>query len=194
MSFIQSILLGALQGATEFLPVSSSGHLAVARAYMGLEHIPILYDILLHAATLVAILLVFQRRIGEIAISLWRFLRRKNGKEDGENLRLILILLIATAVTAAVGLGFSEVQDRLIFTNESTGRRIVGVLFLVTALILFLSPLARGNKKYRDLGIFTGLLTGIAQGIGVLPGISRSGITLSASLASGLERQKMLLK
>lgn len=191
MSFFQSILLGALQGVTEFLPVSSSGHLAVVRAYfMGLEQVPILFDILLHTATLAAILVVFRRRIGEIFFSLWRFLRRKSGEEDRENLRLIVIILIATLATIVVGFGISELQDRLALTEGTIGLRAVGVLFLVTALVLFLSPLARGTRNYRDLSVLAGLFTGIAQGIGVLPGISRSGITLSASLAMGMERNK----
>jgi undecaprenyl-diphosphatase len=185
MSTIQSILLGIIQGATEFLPVSSSGHLVVARAVMGIAEIPILFDILLHIPTLLAIVLVFRRRLARILASLVRYMRKAGREEDRENLRLFAAICVATLATGVVGFALSILQD--LFTFET---QWVGVLFLCTALILIVSTRFTGEKDYGELGVREGLITGIAQGIGVLPGISRSGITISASLAAGMRRER----
>jgi len=183
MSYLESAILGIIQGAAEFLPISSSGHLVVARSLMGLEEIPILFDIMMHLPTLLAIVIVFRRRLGELFGALFRFLlgRRRDG--DAENLRLIRNILIATAATAIVGFGFEKLQDRI-----PASPKLVGGLFLVTAAVLLLSRFFRGSRTGLTVG--HALATGVAQGFGVLPGISRSGITLSATLACGADREK----
>lgn len=185
MSLLQSVLLGIIQGVAEFLPVSSSGHLVIARHLMGFGDIPILFDVLMHVPTLIAIIIVFRKRIGEILVSLSRVIRRSNGPEDGENLRLLGVICVATVCTALAGFGLAKLQDRFVLTTK-----FVSALFLLTAVILILSRSFRGSKQYRDLGIKEGIITGIAQGIGVLPGISRSGITISASLAARMSRER----
>jgi undecaprenyl-diphosphatase len=185
MSILQSISLGFIQGVTEFLPVSSSGHLLISRRIMGFADIPILFDILMHVPTLLAIVIVFRKRIGEILVSLYRLVGRKNSSQDSENLRLLGIICLATVCTALVGLALAKLQDRYIITTK-----IVAMLFVFTAIILVLSQFFRGSKDYGDLGIREAVITGIAQGIGVLPGVSRSGITISASLAAGMSRER----
>ncbi len=185
MSLLQSVLLGIIQGVAEFLPVSSSGHLVIARHLMGFGDIPILFDVLMHVPTLIAIIIVFRKRIGEILVSLSRVIRRNNGPEDGENLRLLGVICVATVCTALAGLGLAKLQDRFVLTTK-----LVSAFFLLTAVILIVSRSFRGSKQYRDLGIKEGIITGIAQGIGVLPGVSRSGITISASLAAGMSRER----
>jgi len=185
VSILQSVLLGIIQGIAEFLPVSSSGHLVMARHLMGFSDIPILFDVLMHIPTLIAIVIVFRRRIGEILVSLRRLIRRKNGPGDGENLRLLGVICIATICTALVGIGLARLQERFVPTPK-----FVSALFLLTAVILILSHFFKGSKRYGDLGIKEGIITGIAQGIGVLPGISRSGITISASLMTGMSRER----
>ncbi len=183
MSFLQSLILGALQGITEFLPVSSSGHLVVMREVMEIKAVPPLYDVLLHIATLFVVIIVFRKRIGSILISLFRFFTGKKEEADAENLRLTLVILVATFFTAIVGLGIS-------FLDVGRFPKLVSALFIVTGLILLFARFGKGNMGYDKIGVKHGIITGIAQGLGVLPGISRSGITISASLVSGMNREK----
>jgi len=190
VSVFQSVLLGALQGIAEFLPISSSGHLVLARQLWGLGDIPVLYDILLHVSTLLVVVLVFRRRIAAI---LGALCRRAGGcrreapcwEEDAENLRLLLYIILGSVPTAVVGFLLSRIEARVV-----ADPRVVAGLFLVTAAILLSTLLGRGQKGYRELGVLAVLAIGLAQGIGVLPGISRAGITISAALLLGLERQK----
>ena len=190
MNVLQSVLLGALQGVAEFLPISSSGHLVLARHLWGLGDIPILYDVLLHVSTLVVVVVVFRRKIAALFGALGRWIggRRNPGErreEDSENLRLLLFIILGSVPTAAVGLLFSRIEAGIVAQP-----RIVAALFLVTAVILVSTRFVRGKKGYRELGGLAVLAVGLAQGIGVLPGISRAGITISAALLLGLEREK----
>jgi undecaprenyl-diphosphatase len=181
MSYLQSILLGALQGFTEFLPVSSSGHLAVVESFMKLQEVPVLFDILLHLSTLLVVIIVFRKRILGIIISLFK----KNGivQADKENRKLFIMILISTFFTGIIGLGLNELEvEKFIF--------IIYCLFIITGFILIGSKYWGGSINYSTLGIKQGVITGISQGLGVLPGISRSGITISAALLSGMNREK----
>jgi len=187
MTIVEGAALGLLQGIAEFLPISSSGHLAVAKRLFGLGEVPILYDVALHMATLAAVLIVFRRRIFALFVSLGRWIARRSGAEDAENLRFILAVVVATAFTGVIGLGIEKL-------HPEEDMRIVSIGFIATALILVISERlgARAASKGagRAPGIREGAIVGIAQGIGVLPGVSRSGITISASLASGVGREK----
>ncbi|MBN2049213.1 MAG: undecaprenyl-diphosphate phosphatase [Spirochaetales bacterium] len=183
MTILQATLLGILQGITEFLPVSSSGHLVVFRRLLGTGEIPQLFDVLLHVSTLVVICVVFRRRIGTLFMAVIRFICRKSREEDRPDLRLFLIILVATVITAALGMGIS-------YLSVDRYPKVVSALFIVTGIILILSRYARGNRDYEELKLKDGLFTGFAQGLGVLPGISRSGIVISAALASGIGRKK----
>jgi undecaprenyl-diphosphatase len=195
VSVLQSQFLGALQGIAEFLPISSSGHLVLARQLLGLGDIPILYDILLHVSTLLVVIIVFRRRIAAILGALCRRAggcrKRADGREEGsgeedaENLRLLVYIILGSIPTAVVGYLLSRIEARVV-----ADPRVVAALFLVTAAILLSTLLARGHRGYRELGVIAVLAVGLAQGIGVLPGISRAGITISAALLLGLERQK----
>ena len=183
MDFIESLLLGLLQGATEFLPVSSSGHLIMARFIFEIDNIPVLFDILLHLSTLVAVVLVFRRRILAIIVSLIRFARRQTDDEDRINLRLFVLIILATVCTGSVGAGLSYLDAEL-------HPKLISSLFIVTGLILIGTKFMTGNKQYDRLGVKEAAVTGLAQGIGVLPGISRSGITIAAALGVGVDREK----
>ena len=183
MRLIEALLLGFIQGVTEFLPVSSSGHLVLARVIIGLEDIPLLFDVLLHVSTLAAVVLVFRRRIFSILGSLRRFLLRKTLASDAENLRLTVVVIGASLCTAVVGGGLSLV-------DIDQHPKIVSALFIVTGLILLATRFAKGTRGYDKAGVKQTLVTGIAQGLGVLPGISRSGITISAALFTGMDREK----
>lgn len=184
MTFLQSIFLGALQGVAEFLPVSSSGHLVVFRNFMHLGNVPALFDILLHLATLVVVLIVFRRAIFELLVSLWRFITRKNDENDRLNLRIILVILGASAVTAVLGLIIQSF-------DVSHKPKLVSLLFIVTAVVLLLTRFVKAEETgYKKAGLKTAIITGVAQGIAVLPGISRSGMTISSSLFAGIGKEK----
>ncbi|RKX86266.1 MAG: undecaprenyl-diphosphatase [Spirochaetes bacterium] len=181
MTFIQSILLGALQGFTEFLPVSSSGHLAVVESFMKLQEVPVLFDILLHLATLLVVIIVFRNRLIGIVISLFKRNNIKN--EDKANRKLFFMILVSTFFTGIIGLGLNNLEvEKYLF--------IIYFLFIITGFILIGSKFWGGSVDYSSLGLKQGVITGISQGLGVLPGISRSGITISAALLSGMSREK----
>lgn len=183
MTVAQACILGLFQGVAEFLPISSSGHLLVFKDIMGLSEVPALFDVTLHLATLASILLVFRKRVLGIIASVCRWIARKSGEGDAENLAIVVPALVATALTAAVGLAVERV-------DLSGSPRIVAGLLVVTAAVLVAgSRFKPGLTGYRAMGIRHGVVVGLAQGIGVFPGISRSGITISAGVASGLARE-----
>lgn len=182
MSVIEAVVLGAIQGLAEFLPVSSSGHLALASHFMKLDEVPLLFDILLHLATLGAVCFVFWRRIAELFLVLVRVITGKSGEADRSDRSIILALIAATAVTGVFGILLNDAVENLAPFWISCCLAITGVLLLASGRI-------RPARTVEAPGLVRGLLIGLAQGIGVLPGISRSGITISASLFAGLDRK-----
>jgi undecaprenyl-diphosphatase len=184
MTLLESIFLGALQGITEFLPISSSGHLVIAKHLLDLSEVPLLFDVLLHVATLCAVVLIFRRRLLSLLATLWRLVCRNKTEEDGENIQLLIAVSVATVCTAGIGLLLAKLNIR-----ENTV--LVSVLFIVTGLILLCTVFMKGEKDYHEIGLKEGIAVGISQGLGVLPGISRSGITISAALALGIKREKV---
>lgn len=183
MTIVQSLLLGIVQGLTEFLPVSSSGHLVVMKNLFGVTEVPVLFDVLLHVATLGVVVIVFRKRIGALLLSCVRWIGRRSTPDDAENLRLSWVILVATFITGALGLALGSLE---------VGRfpKIVGGLFIVTAIVLVAVRSARGTADYSRIGLRHALFAGIGQSLGVLPGISRSGITISAALVSGVKRER----
>lgn len=182
MSIVEAILFGAVQGVAEFLPISSSGHLAILKGLFGLQEVPLLFDVLLHVATLLVVLVVFRQRLGHLVLSFGRWVARRSDEGDRGNLRLILMLISATAVTGVLGIGLESVVD-------FGAPRFVSALFLVTAAILLASRNRSGERTFVTITWKDALLVGFAQGFGVLPGISRAGITIAAGLFSGLDRR-----
>lgn len=184
MSIGNAILLGLIQGIAEFLPISSSGHLVLLKDVLGLGDVPLLFDVLLHLATLLAVVLVFRKRIGGILAALWRWLGRRTKNEDQPLLRLVPPLLIATVLTGIIGFGISSILPDL-------NARLVSGLLLVTAAFLIASSFFKpGKRGYNEMRFIDGVFIGIAQGLGVFPGISRSGITITAGLGCGLAREE----
>ncbi len=183
MTVVQALALGVLQGVAEFIPISSSGHLVVMRHLMGLGEIPVLFDVILHIATLIVVFFVFRERIARILVALWRWAARRANADDSVQVRLAGYVIIATICTVVIGLAIAEARlDRF--------PRLVSALFLVTAAILIAAHFFRGSIDYDGFGIRHALITGISQGIAVLPGISRSGLTITAALAAGVDRTR----
>lgn len=183
MNILESVVLGAVQGLAEFLPISSSGHLVLMKEIMDLRDVPLLYDVLLHVSTLLVVVIVFRKRLVSICTSLFRCLKGTKSEEDAANIRLTWVLLIATVITVGIAVPVSMLEPE-------KNIRLVSILFIVTAAVLAGTRLVKGKKGYGEIGLKEAFITGIAQGAGVFPGISRSGITISASLYSGMSREK----
>ena len=183
MTILQALLLGAVQGIAEFLPISSSGHLAVAEYFLGYAGIPIIFDILLHVATLGAVCIVFHKRIGRLLAVSGRFIIRRQTSDDSEDLKLIFALLISTAVTGGIGV---MIKNLVILKNI----RFIAAGFVITGIVLLVSGKIRRTAAQSVPSLFQAVIIGAAQGIGVLPGISRSGSTISAALLSGVDRER----
>lgn len=183
MNHLQAITFGALQGLSEFLPISSSGHLVLLKNLFGLENVPRLFDVLLHGATLLVIFFVFRRRIGELLSVLGRFMLRRSAPGDAPGIRIIGVLLLATVFTGVLGMLIKDL-------GIEAYPKAVSALFLVTAAVLILTRRFDGRSDEELPGVKEAAIIGIAQGIGVLPGISRSGITISAALFAGMNRKE----
>ena len=197
MSVLEGILLGLLQGIAEFLPISSSGHLAIAQELFNLEDVPLLFDVFLHLATLGAVVLFFRKRIWSLLQVVGRWIARRSLQEDKADLQTILALLLGTLVTGIFGIFLSDVV-------EDIDEKLICVGFFITAgLLIFGDAMEERRRKKRlaaDLdatvgkasGVkpLQGLGIGLAQGFGVLPGISRSGSTIAGALLCGVDREQ----
>ncbi len=192
MSVIQGILLGILQGVAEFLPISSSGHLDVAKNLFGLGDVPILFDVLLHLATLAAVCLYFRRKIWELLKTLARWIAQKQADEnEKQNRRMIIAIIISTAVTGVIGIATSKLIPNLSVKYVCAG-------FVITAILLIFSAMIekRNESKIKPAGnskspvsAIQALFIGFMQGVGTLPGISRSGSTIAGALFAGVDRK-----
>ena len=178
MTLEQAIALGALQGATEFLPVSSSGHLALAQSLIsGFSQPGVLFDVLLHVGTMVAVMIYFWRDIRNLATAPFR------KDEEAKKHRKMLLLLIAGSVpTAIIGLTGKDFATGL-FHNIP----VVAMMLIVTGFILFASERLRKGEGKKSIGFIDALLTGVAQGLAIIPGISRSGSTIACLLLRGID-------
>ncbi|MBN2646029.1 MAG: undecaprenyl-diphosphate phosphatase [Desulfuromonadaceae bacterium] len=178
MTLTDAMALGLLQGLTEFLPVSSSGHLAIAQHWLaGFEQPGILFDVMLHLGTLGAVLVYFWRDIQRLLTSPWD--RSPAGAASRRQLGLIVI---GSVPTAAIGLGFKD-----FFEGMYHNMLLVGAMLLITGALLFAAERWRpGQRELSDLTRFDALFTGLVQGLAVAPGISRSGSTISALLFRGV--------
>lgn len=190
MSFWESILLGLIQGATEFLPVSSSGHLTLFGALMGVsegEGDPYRFFVVMtHFGTLLAILIHYRRDLAAMAVAPFSALARglHPVEADAAALRLLGVIILGTVPAVVLGLAFDDLLERL-FTAP-----LPAALFLaVTGFILF-STRWTGPRAMGDVGWGRGFLVGLAQAVAMLPGISRSGSTIAAGLAVGIRREE----
>jgi undecaprenyl-diphosphatase len=200
MTIIQGILLGMLQGVAEFLPISSSGHLAVAQHLFGLQDVPLLFDVFLHVATLAAVILYFRRQVWELLCAFGRWITRRPLSDDirgssgltctdRAGRKTVTAIILATIVTGVIGI---IVEKKL---NDFPIKAVCGG-FVFTAVVLIVSSLiekknnSRQNAAQPQEGIswLQALGIGLAQGIGTLPGISRSGSTIAGGLLCGVNR------
>lgn len=176
----ESIVLGIVQGLTEFLPVSSSGHLELGKAILGDESIPqesLLFTVVLHFATALSTIVVFRKDVWELLRGLFSF---KWNDETRFSLKIILSMLPA----AAIGLFFEDQLEALFGGNIA----LVGSMLIVTAILLWLAD--RAKNTGRKVSYANAFVIGIAQAIAILPGISRSGATISTSVLLGNDKSR----
>ncbi len=177
------VFLGFIQGLTEFLPVSSSGHLALAQIFLGVEMPPLSYDLVLHAATMTATVLFFLNDIIKL-LSEWvsgifsKEYRSLPGWSVG------WAVFIGTMFTGAIGMLIKDFAEEAMLNSLMVG---LGLVF--TGIVLISSRFMR--KGLGRVSPFDGILVGIAQGIAVMPGISRSGMTMMAGTAAGISREEV---
>jgi undecaprenyl-diphosphatase len=189
---VKAIVLGTIQGLTEFLPVSSSGHLVLFQNLFGLKEPELLFDICLHVGTLSAVIVVFYREILEILRALFQIPARmktagglKRLCETDASIRMALLIVVGSIPTAFIGLLFKQVTDQLFGSTT-----VVGCMLLVTGTILWLTRHRSGDgRPVHQTTLNDALIIGIVQGLAILPGISRSGSTISMALFLGVDRK-----
>lgn len=183
MTVLQALVLGAVQGLTEFLPVSSSGHLVLANYYLGWgEHLPLWVDIATNTGTLLAVVLYLRR---DVASALGGFVSGLVSAEarTRPGWRLALLVLAGSVPTALIGLALKGVFEAL------NAPLPVALALAVTGLVLWFAPRSGPKREPADLTFVDALVAGVVQGLAVVPGISRSGSTISALLARGADKE-----
>jgi undecaprenyl-diphosphatase len=191
LNWFESIILGIVQGLTEFLPVSSSGHLVLFQTLFGLTEPALLFDVCLHVGTLLAVAAVFSRELGALLSVVFRspaMIRSAGGVSrlyaDDSQFRLLVLIVVGSIPTAAIGFLFAKMAEQLFSTVW-----LVGIALLITATFLwFTRRKTQLGRPLRQMDMRDALVIGVAQGLAIIPGISRSGATISAALYLGLDR------
>lgn len=175
---ITAAALGALQGLTEFLPVSSSGHVALAAAFFEIHENSLALTVLLHLGTLLATIVLLRQDVTALLTETVSSMRHPGRLRSTSEGRTVAAILIATAITAVLGLSLRHTAE--LFTQNL---RLVGFGFLVSAVFLLASGAARATRH--ELTWWMAIFVGIAQGLAVLPGLSRSGLTIATAMLLG---------
>lgn len=180
MSYLEAIILGIIQGLTEFLPVSSSGHLELVKAIFGDDALPqesLTFTVVLHFATAMSTIVIFRKEIFEILKGLFQF-------KWNEELQFSLKIILSMIPAVVIGLLF-EKEMEIFFSGQIL---LVGFMLIITALLLLFADKAKQTDKI--VSYKNAIIIGISQAIAILPGISRSGATISASVLLGVDRTK----
>lgn len=204
MNILKSIFLGIIQGATEFLPVSSSGHLAIFKKLFGVNlDSGIYFDVLLHFGTLIALIIVFHddiwhmiqeffQMIGIVLVNLLVFIRRKRKDTrytyfkvvNSNYKKLVLMVILSTIPTGIIGIAGNELMDR-----AGDVLWLVGLCLMGTGVLLFIADrYSENTMKIKQAKYSDAFFIGIAQGVATLPGLSRSGTTISAGMKLGFNK------
>jgi undecaprenyl-diphosphatase len=180
-SLVVAVLLGLLQGLTEFLPVSSSGHLVLAQSLIpGFSQPGVLFDVALHLGTLVAVCLYFWKDLQAMVLSLLS----PRSTEAATNRRLLWLLIVGSIPTAVIGWVFRK-QFEAMFTDVQGA----GLWLLITGVLLFITDRVSGSgRELAAMGVCDAVVIGTAQGLSIIPALSRSGATIAAGVFLGLER------
>lgn len=172
MTVFESVVLGLVQGLTEFLPISSSGHLVLFQRFFGLKEAVLTFDVLVHVGTLVAVFAVFWKDIINIIKKPWQ--------------KMTWLIIVTTIVTGVIGVVFKDFFDRLF----ASGDPLLGVEFIATGFILwFAEGMRQRDKGIAEMSNFDAVFVGLMQGIAILPAVSRSGLTIAGALFRGIDRE-----
>ncbi len=178
MGFIEAVFLGILQGLTEFLPVSSSGHLVLVQTFLGIKMPGVTFEVIVHAGTLLSIIWVFWRDVYNLISGITKSVQQQ---------KLFLLLVLGTVPAGLMGLSLSS-----FFKSIFEKPLIVGFMLLITGGIVWLIASLednQDNRSIRDMGWKDAVVIGIFQGMAIIPGISRSGSTIFGALLRGLDRE-----
>lgn len=191
MTLIQAILMGIVQGLSEFLPISSSAHLVFTsnfyKVFTGVQTVEhssqeVFFDIMLHLGTLIAVLIFFRKDIIQILKAMYIALKTRDFSDV--NAKIGFYILLGTAVTVIVSIPFQDLAYKLVYLPA-----VVGVLLVITGFVLFLSEyLSKKQAQKTQVDFKVAILMSIAQGLAALPGFSRSGLTIATGLFGGLDR------
>lgn len=186
MNFLQAIFLGIVQGLTEFIPVSSSGHLVLTQHFFGMESSDsITFEIFMHLGTLLAVLIFFRKQIWELIRSLFCWKPNLDSEPHRQNRALIVYLIVATFVTGIFYLIFKDMLKQ-----AYQYPLFVSFMLLITGAMIFASDFVKNTSTPASgTGFLKSALIGLAQGFAIIPGISRSGATITASLFCGMKRK-----
>ncbi|MGL1930650.1 MAG: undecaprenyl-diphosphate phosphatase [Desulfotalea sp.] len=184
MEVLQAIVLGILQGLTEFLPISSSGHLVLGSQIMGFEQAGVSFEVFLHLGSLLAVLVVFWSDIKGMIIAPFAYLRGSREKDIIESLIMAIYIVVATMPAVVVGLFFKDSFES-IFNNLV----IVYCMLIVTGTLMVVTQFLPTRDKKMSVG--KSILVGCAQACAILPGLSRSGSTIFMGMLLGVDRQKI---
>lgn len=192
MNLLEAVTLGIIQGLTEFLPVSSSGHLVLLQNLFGLKEAELVFDVSVHVGTIVAVLIFLRREIAAILKSLWSTgMLWTKGRINAAvawqipEIRLAVLVLVGSIPTGILGLAFHKIAETLFSTVL-----IVAIDLMITGILLALTRFAgKWGRKADRMSIRDGLIVGLVQGIAIMPGISRSGSTISAAVFLGIEQE-----
>ena len=184
MDIYEALILGLVQGFTEFLPISSSGHLVIAKSLLGGFREPgILFEVLLHFGTLLAVLLYFRKDILDILAALFPVGEMEEAKRE-EGRKTAIVVIAGTLPTVVIALLFKDQFEKLFQSVQA-----VSVMLLVTGVLLFLSDRVKKTEK-RALTIKDAVIIGTVQGMAIIPGISRSGSTIATGLFRGIDGER----
>lgn len=185
-TLIKYLILGLVQGITEPIPISSSGHLIIFRELFGIEASGLSFEIFVNFASLLAVLVIYRNDIIRLIINGFRYLtkREESAKSD---FQFIIYLVIATIPVGVIGVLFGDVIGKWL-----SGTKVVGVTLLITAAALWTIRNLRGRKNDGDLTTKDAIIVGLAQAVAVTPGISRSGASIVASMLVGMKQETAL--
>jgi undecaprenyl-diphosphatase len=187
VSNFETLLLGVIQGLTEFLPVSSSGHLVIFENLLGFKEPEILFDASLHLGTLLAVCIFFRSDLAKMIQGLWAWVSPGNDQRNGltPHAYMALMVVVGSIPTALIGLIFKDPLEKL-FGSVTT----VGVMLLVTGMITGVTKfISKEHAKWDQVKVWMALTIGAVQGLAIIPGISRSGSTIVCALLLGLSRE-----
>lgn len=183
---LKYLLLGAVQGFTEPIPVSSSGHLIVAQQLIGMEHRGLSFEVFLNTASLIAIVIIYRDMLARLAVNGIRYVRTRQS-EYRADFMFIVYIVIGTIPAGIIGYLFKDGIEA-VFSSA----KMIGITLLITGVALWLIRNLRGKKRDGDLKLKDAVIVGLAQAVALIPGISRSGATVITSIAVGMRQETAL--